>query len=89
MDQRLREIFSEHEDDEGFEKEGESQFAYEERFTMTLSATESSLEERRGEPQSVVGSETGSELGEVKIVGRTTAEDVGSRTRPSTGKSPK
>lgn len=43
--------------------------AYEESVTITLIATESSLEERRTEPPSVVGSETGSEAEEVQIEG--------------------
>ena len=47
MDERLREIFSEHEDEEGFEKEGEVQFAYEEKVDVRLSAAESFLEERK------------------------------------------
>ena len=36
---------------------------------MTLSPTENSLGERREELPSVVGSKTGSEVGEVKIAG--------------------
>ena len=67
MDEKLREIFSEHEDEEGFKKEGGSQFAYEERVAMTLSTAERFLQERKGEPQSVVGSDIGSEVGDEKI----------------------
>ena len=52
MDERLKEIFSEHEDEEGFEKEGEFQFAYEEKVAMTLSAAERFLEEKKGESSS-------------------------------------
>lgn len=42
MDKRL----SEHEGDKGFEKEGESQFVYEESVIRTLSATAASIGEK-------------------------------------------
>ena len=48
-------------------KEGEFQFAYEERVAMTLSTAERFLEERKGEPPSVFGSDIGSEVGDEKI----------------------
>ena len=44
-DKKFREIFSEHVEKEGFEKEGGSQFAYEERVAMTLSTAKRFLEE--------------------------------------------